>query len=388
MNCYAAYAKDEKIRLMGSSGGLFPLFSIKHIEAGGVVYASIYDEDFTVYFERITSVHDLKKSFGSKYVQSRTGDCFKNVKNDLQSNLHVLFCGTPCQVFGLKNYLKTSNINIDKLITIDFICHGVPSELAFKSYLNQFPSQCTYLNMRNKDNGWNYGQYSWKMKFSDGSENIVSQTKIPYMRGFLSNIYLRPSCYKCTFKGESSADITLGDFWGISEINKDISAEKGVSCVIIRSKIGNNYFIQNMESIECTVVNYHDILIGNPSLESSVRKPFFRKLFFKKLKKGYKFNDLVNKLCVPTLTNRIINKIYSQTPHRKTKTKDVVCQNNLLTTYQFKENCCGCMACISICPTNSIHETIDHEGFRYPVIDTQKCIRCNLCSVVCPCKGS
>ena len=163
-----AINKDEKIRIDSSSGGIFHLLAENIISKGGSVYAVKYDKDFNVIHSKIESIKDIDEYRNSKYVQSHIGWAYKNIEADLKSNLTVLFVGTPCQVAGLKSFLRR---DYENLVTVDFICHGVPSVKAFQSYLNfiNIKDKLSFkINMRDKSEGWNgYG-----VKISNGNNSI------------------------------------------------------------------------------------------------------------------------------------------------------------------------------------------------------------------------
>ncbi len=354
MNCYAAFAKDESIRMSGSSGGIYPVLSNRFIKENGIIYAAIYNDSLKVTFARIDNKDELAKTFTSKYMQARLDDTFKNVASDLRSGKRVLFCGTPCQVSGLKAFLGETKCNTNNLLLLDFICHGVPSEDVFSKYLERFSeNKCTSLNMRNKENGWIYGNYSWKMGFADGSYQLEKQSSVSYMKSFISSLSLRPSCYECKLKGTSFADITLGDFWGIDTVIKDIDCKKGVSCIISRSEKGEEYLKSIQSELQVYQVKYDDILVSNSCLEHAVRRPFYRKKFFRKYKSAHDFDAFVNKLSSPSFKLRLINKAYSMLPHRKASAKELICNGSHLI-FRKKEQCCGCTACLSVCSLNAI----------------------------------
>lgn len=384
MKCYAAFAKDIDTRMSGSSGGIFPVMSKQHIKNGGIVYASVYDDSFNVVVERIDNESDLERSFTSKYLQSRVNDAFKNIKKDLKDGHEVMFCGTPCQASGLRKYLDASNTSTEKLLILDIICHGVPSEDVFHKFMEKYSNpKYTSLNMRNKETGWNWGRYAWKMSFSDGSETITKQSEIPYMRGFIANLYLRHSCYNCVSKNNSSADITLGDFWGISNVNDKIPAAQGVSCVIARTNKGNDAFLKVADEVESFDVRYEDIKTGNPSLTEASKKPFLRNKFFKNLNDSTDLDNTILRMSNLGLKDKIINKLYLKTPKLGTSTSDLT-EKGQHVIFSKKEECCGCSACYSACPVNAIFLKKDREGFFYPIVDTQKCVNCGVCKKVCP----
>ena len=384
MRCYAAYARDMDIRMSGSSGGLFPVLSQHHIKKGGIVYGAVYSDDFNVVFQRIDSMDELTKTFTSKYVQSRMNNIAAQVAHDLNAGRSVMFCATPCQVAGLHKYLSLRRVNTENLITLDFICHGVPSEDVFHRFMSRYSEpSCISLNMRNKEKGWNWGGFSWEFCFEDGRKEIVNQGKVPYMKGFLSNLYLRPSCYACKVKQQSAADITLGDFWGITDVLPNVDAASGVSCIIERTPKGSKCLSHIMDEIELFDVTYSDILKGNICLEHSAKRPIARNKIFHRLSKTHDFDGLILSLSRRGYKSRIANKIYSKVPHRGTSIRDLTNKNHRVF-YKKKEQCCGCASCYTICPISAIELKKDDEGFFYPIIDSTKCTGCRLCEKVCP----
>ncbi len=382
MTCYAGFAKDTDVRMSGSSGGLFPVISQRFVQDGGVVYAVVYDDSQKAVFRRIDRLDELADAFSSKYMQAYVGDTFKGVKKDLEAGHRVLFCGTPCQAIGLRRFLTQTKCSTDNLLVIDIICHGVPSEDVFEKYLQRYEdNKCVRLNMRNKENGWIYGRYSWEMRFADGNRTLQRQSDVSYMKCFLSNLSLRPSCYRCKAKGTSGADITLGDFWGIDKVIADIDCKQGVSCIITRNGKGDECIKSLQDGLCLYEVSYNDILVGNPSLENPSRRPFYRKRFFKKYKTA-DFDTIVNTLGAHSIKNRLINKAYSKLPYIETSAKDLKSSDTRLI-FDKKEQCCGCTACVVACPKDAITLKKDSEGFYYPVINTQACINCGLCEKVC-----
>ncbi len=166
---------------------------------------------------RITHTEDLPRLMGSKYVQSRMGDYFTRVRLDLEQGRKVLFSGTGCQVQGLLGYLGGPKPG---LLTVDVICHGVPSEAVWQAYAKVIGAQLP-LSFRDKCTGWQ--QYSVQL---NGTAHPYRQD--PYMRLFLSDVILRPSCYHCPAKGASRvSDLTLADFWGIQNVDRTMFDDKG-----------------------------------------------------------------------------------------------------------------------------------------------------------------
>ena len=386
MNCYALYAKDICIRKMGSSGGVFPAISEQFIKKDGIVYASVYNDDFSVGFERIDELSRLRAAFTSKYMQSDSTGIYEKVEDDLRNKRNVLFCGTPCQVKGLKNFIELRNIESNKLFTIDFICHGVPSYYLFSYFLRSYTQKkLVYLNMRSKDSGWSWYQYSWQFVFEDGSSEVIKQTDIPFMTAFSSNEFLRPSCYNCKSKKASVADITIGDFWGISDTGIKLNDRFGVSCLITNSSIGDREFQKYIDLFEYWDVEIKDIVKYNDGLKNSPQKSFKRNSAYKKIKKHTDTLHTISKITDYSVFEKAFRKFYQKLPLQKSNLNVIAKrERHLRYLHKKREDCCGCMACISACPKRAIETRIDFEGFAYPVIDIEICINCNICKKVCP----
>lgn len=296
-----------------------------------------------------------------------------------------MFCGTTCQVNGLYKYLSTCKVPMDSLLLIDIICHRVPSYKIFYAYMKEYcDKKIATLNMRNKELGWDWYNYSWKIQFEDGTSKIEKQSRVPFMKGFTSNIFLRPSCYNCNSKKKRYSDITIGDFWGITNTDIKLDNKYGVSCVIVNTKKGETKFRGVASLLDTFETNYGDILAGNPSLIHSSRRPYNRKRFFSSIDDCDSIVLLAEKVNKYNYYTRIVNKLYSKLNWGKIATGDLTKKSGERTMYKIKENCTGCMACNSVCPKKSISIKCDNEGFCYPIISVEKCINCGLCEKVCP----
>lgn len=131
---YAVKHKNNEIRLSSSSGGVFTALAESVIDEGGVVFGAKFDDNWCVVHSYSETKEGLAAFRGSKYLQSRIGDSFKKVECFLKANRKVLFSGTPCQIAGLKRFLRKE---YDNLLTVDFVCHGVPSPGVWREYLNE-----------------------------------------------------------------------------------------------------------------------------------------------------------------------------------------------------------------------------------------------------------
>jgi len=258
---YAAKNKDDNIRYQSSSGGIFTLLAEAIIEQGGVVFGAEFDENFAVRHNIAHTKEELRKFRKSKYIQSNVGNTFAQAKEYLELGKEVLFSGTPCHIAGLKAFL---NKDYDGLHAIDLICTGVSSPKVWNMYLfalqEKMKSKIQSVTLRDKeiDNSVlasNQRNLTVKILFENGEQIYqitgTKQNENPFFQGFLENIYLRPSCYKCAAKGfTSGSDIQLGDFWGIDRIYPEFCDKYkdgtvipfGLSEVIVVSEKGKNLF--------------------------------------------------------------------------------------------------------------------------------------------------
>lgn len=300
----AAYNKDDSIRLRSSSGGMFLSFATQIINQGGVVYGVKMSTDCRgAYFDRSENIDDLMGMSGSKYIQAIVGDTYKNVKNDLDNGKTVLFTGTGCQVNGLKKYLSK---DYDKLVLVDFICHGVPSRKLWEKYVKYVEekenARLTSVNFRCKSDGWK--QFGIKEVFYTKSV-YIPKTLDPYMLMFLYNYCLRPSCYECYAKNHQGADITIGDFWGIEKLDKSMTDGNGTSLVIVRSEKGKDFFDSIKPYVTYKSFQYNEAVKRNAPENQSVVRPKQRDGFYRDLDK-MDFQNLIHKYNVgPTFTRRI-----------------------------------------------------------------------------------
>ena len=261
LKVYAAVNKDEEVRKQSSSGGIFTALAEQVIKQGGVVFGARFDERWQVKHDYTETMEGLAAFRGSKYVQSQIGNSYQEAERFLKAGRKVLFSGTPCQIAGLRNYLRKE---YDNLLTVDFICHGVPSPMVWRRYLKEeVARQCDRKNsvsahpiheedvlvegisFRDKTMGWKKYSFALTLSTTNGSGDKIQfcscspMTKNEYLRGFMSNVYLRPSCYSCAFKClKSKSDITLGDFWNIRLYNKHLDDNQGLSLMLLNNSRG------------------------------------------------------------------------------------------------------------------------------------------------------
>lgn len=244
---YAAINQEDEKRINSSSGGIFSAMAEKVIGKGGVVFGARFNENWEVEHVYTETLEGILAFQGSKYVQSRIGDAFVQAEMFLKNGRMVLFSGTSCQIAGLNKFLRTS---YDNLITVDVVCHGVPSPLIWRDYLKSisidFYGEIGHIGFRDKKQGWyNYGLSIKSVQSTDRScVELYYKEKFKdlYLKGFLSDTFIRPSCFNCIFKeGKSGSDITLADYWGIETFHPEMYDGKGTSCIILNTEKGERF---------------------------------------------------------------------------------------------------------------------------------------------------
>ena len=298
LKVFAAQNLNEEERQASSSGGLFILLAKEILSQSGVVFGAKFDRDWNVIHTYAETEDEAKSFIGSKYVQSRIGNSFLKAKEFLDAGREVLFTGTPCHIAGLRNYLRKDYNN---LLTIDVICHGVPSPLLWKNYI--LDKNVSSIFFRDKRSGWkNYSITIGQLSHIYRNDN--------YMCCFLSNLSLRQSCFQCPSKsGASGSDITLGDLWGISEIAPHLDDDKGTSVILIYTSKGKMALKQL--GINYTEVDYQKVCYYNPAITDSVKKPYDYEKFWADFNvKGNKAIQKWGKKQTPSIINRLKQVIH------------------------------------------------------------------------------
>ena len=223
---WAAVSPDLPERLDSSSGGLFSLLMRRTLAAGGVVVGAAFDDGWGVRHVVIDSPDQMPALRGSKYVQSRTEGIYRETEGYLKQGREVLFSGTPCQVAGLKHYLRKE---YDCLLTADVVCHGVPSPKVWEDYLRVLGDKPSIRAVRFRDKASGWSDYALRIDYADGRTVRAPHGADPYMQGFLLDFYTRPSCFRCKAKcGRSGSDLAMGDYWRVRESLPDLDAGDGL----------------------------------------------------------------------------------------------------------------------------------------------------------------
>ena len=271
MNAFpSSYAVwHEKDRTVSSSGGAFSAFARMVLAQGGVVVGAAFDKDLHLRHVIIDKVDELHVLRGSKYVQSEIGNTFKAIKEYLLEGQKVLFCGTPCQVAGLRGFIRK---NYDHLLTADLICHGVPSDSVFQSYLIKLKNRlgkkdevvANYEFRRRK--GWTLNPSVTTTSYC----GPLFEVDALYLDAFDKGAIFRESCYHCPFAQiPRTGDVTLGDFWGIGRHGKKFkhNVTKGVSLLLVNSEkgkialstLGKDVFMEQ-RSVEEAIIENHNLI--------------------------------------------------------------------------------------------------------------------------------
>lgn len=323
---YAAINLDDKIRKASSSGGIFTLLCKWIIKYGGVVFGAAYDEHYNVYHCCINNEMDLARLRVAKYAQSDLCDTFQQVKEYLKIGQYVLFSGTPCQIAGLVNFLKQ---DYEKLILVDFVCHGVPAPavwtqyILYRSKMDSSGSTPVSINLREKNTGWT--GYSVRFLYADGSEYKNVNSKDAYIRSFVGNLDLRLSCYCCHFKGiKRISDFTLGDYWGVWSQEPGFHDDKGTSVVIVHTLKGQKIWDDIKPLIRYKALDINSCFNENTSALVSPKLPPLREEFMSCYRRE-DFTELVDRLAPiffkhpenNSLIHRIIRKMGRKIQFRK-----------------------------------------------------------------------
>ena len=272
-------SKNDSILQACTSGGVFTELAIETINKGGIVYGATYDKDYSVCHQRISSLSEIDKLTGSKYVQSDLNETFLLLKRDIMNKKIVAFCGTPCQIAGLKNYLRNDYNN---LLLVDLVCHGVPSPKLWRNYLDyqkKKNGELEYINFRSKRLGYHIPVM--EERYKKGKIIIGSARTNMMLKCYFKNIADRPICYECPFKTVSRcSDLTIFDGWHANDYGIDHDDGRGYTIVLTHSKKAED-IITNNGNFEIHEINLEKaISLDGRMAVNSVVKPENRGEFY------------------------------------------------------------------------------------------------------------
>lgn len=309
--------RDEADRAASSSGGVFIALARKVVADGGVVYGAVFDDGWQVRHTSAESGEALRPMMGSKYVQSSIGDTYTEVENNLKKGRRVMFAGTPCQIAGLRSFLRR---DYDNLLLVDILCHGVPSPAVWHRYLEEnftgadASTEITSVNFRDKRReGWSrYNVVVSGRRCGDkGPERCLSAAVYvdnPYMVGLMNDVYLRPACHKCVCKhGASGSDLTIGDYWGVARYMPDFDDDRGVSYVGVYTDKGR----RALDGIDADMRQAvtEGIETGNAGFSTAAPEHRYRARFFRDVASGLSFDESLDRALHVPLWRRTVKML-------------------------------------------------------------------------------
>ena len=278
---YSGWSRDESIRIQSSSGGAFSEIALQILKHQGVVFGCTLNKELKAEHTFIENESELKKIRGSKYVQSYIGDSYKNARTFLNEGREVLFSGTPCQIAGLKAFLKKEYRN---LWTVDIICHGVPSPRVWQDYVKYiediYNDKVNAVEFRSKKYSWIF--FGMNISFHK-SKNIYYGPYYddPYIRCFLRDYFLRQSCSTCKYTSiDRVSDFTIADWWGYRKTDKKDKdfQYKGVSLILANNERAVNLAENlNMDLRERTIeeAKKTNLCLSKSFPQNPLRKKFW-----------------------------------------------------------------------------------------------------------------
>ena len=283
---YSVRLKDTGVRKISSSGGAFTAISDKVLEQHGCVVGVVWNNDFSVKHIIATELYQRDMMRQSKYIQSEIGSCYKLIKEKIKNEQLVLFTGTPCQNAGLKLYL--GNMDLSKLILCDVLCGGNVSPVFFKDYLKYIEKKqkdkVTDICFRTKIIGWK--QHHILINLKKTIYQGARRDNEPFFYLYLKKYIIRKSCFSCSFASiDRITDITLGDFWGIDQVEPEIDDDLGISFVSVNTQKGQDFISSVTDKI---MMEEREINLAIPrqiNLRKAAEKPEKYELFWEEYKK-------------------------------------------------------------------------------------------------------
>lgn len=307
INVFASWHTDDLIRKNSSSGGAFTALAETILKHQGTIIGAAYNEDMVIEHMAVDNIDGLRKLRLSKYAQSNIGNIFNYTRELLRKGLLVMFVGTPCQIAGLKSFLKK---DYENLLSVDFICHGVPSIDFFTSYLEWLEPKTgkpAMINFRDKRKGW-YDNLR-VITNTKGKTITMKGKEDAYWVAFNRNNCLQESCYKCEAQGfPRCSDITLADFWCIGHVfpfGHKGEIEKGISMIVVSNPQKQNWVDEAKNTMYIERRSIDESIAGNSAGVLSSTRPQSRDFFYKDLK-VLVFSEFRKKYMIPTKKETLV----------------------------------------------------------------------------------
>ena len=304
-NSYIVQSKNDNLISKSSSGGMFAELAKYILSQNGVVFGCAMErveEGFDVKHIYIEKEEDLYNLQGSKYVQSNLGNTIKQAKEFLEQGRFVLFSGTPCQIAGLKTYLKK---DYDNLLTVDLSCEGTPSIETFNKYIkyleeNVIKSKIIDFKFRSKKHfGWSTSGFIAIYKDNGKiKEKILPQNLSSYFTYFLNGNILQERCFNCKYTGTKNriGDVTIADAWGIEKeysklLKTKFNKNNGLSLVLINNSKGLNIFNKINSNIIFEKIDINKLRKYNHPLRHPSIKPV-KYEYYQNIIKNYDYEKI------------------------------------------------------------------------------------------------
>lgn len=325
---YVAAAMQDRVLEKAASGGVFSVLAENLLKDNSVVFGCAMkksEKELSAVHIKAENRNELIKLQGSKYFQSDIGMTYSQAKEELDKGKKVLFSGTPCQIAGLKGFLQR---DYDNLITIDLICHGVPSRRMFSDYIKllekKYKAEISEVVFRDKKKGWSLdGRISFADIKGKTRNKVFSSRESSFYTFFQKGVIYRENCYTCPYAGgKRAADITIGDYWGINKEHPELlhvnggkfREDKGISCVILHSEKGKDFFERYSEGLQWSQSSFEKAARGNMQLrEPTEYDPLRDEILEKYREMGYEavekyFKKIYRSKLIVIKVKRVIKK--------------------------------------------------------------------------------
>ncbi len=271
--CLAAWTNNNADRKDCASGGIATALSRVIYDRGGKVFGCTFDDELNLDIKMAESLDDLERFKSSKYVQSSTADSYEEVRRQLMNDMEVLYIGTPCQIDGLKHFLKK---DYDKLYLVDIICHGVSPIDYLKQYVNKISKGKKISNVGFR------GSNDFFFTLYEGEKIIycVRSYMDLYYEEFLRSVIYRDNCYNCRYANTNRvSDLTIGDFWGLDKSTLSEKYDGRVSQILVNTSKGQK-LLETVGNYIHTEPGDMDVAIqNNVQLQHPSEAPYDRKVF-------------------------------------------------------------------------------------------------------------